>query len=125
MKFEGNVNFIRLPECQLLTSMVWENDCKTTNKLYKMRCKKCFVDNVDNIIDFAINVAFFWLTGCCIYEKPRKFGESDSESEDEAGGHDCTEHCRGHKNKDYRKLPGASADQQSSGSPESRQHGIS
>ncbi|KAH3798056.1 E3 ubiquitin-protein ligase PPP1R11-like [Dreissena polymorpha] len=35
---------------------------------------------------------------CCIYEKPRMFGESSDEEED----HDCTGHCRGHKDKCYR-----------------------
>ncbi|XP_072888601.1 E3 ubiquitin-protein ligase PPP1R11 [Hemitrygon akajei] len=38
---------------------------------------------------------------CCIYEKPRAFGESSSESEDEDSG--CgNEHCiRGHKKPDH------------------------
>lgn len=31
---------------------------------------------------------------CCIYEKPRRFGESSSESEED----DC-DHCRGHVDK--------------------------
>lgn len=31
---------------------------------------------------------------CCIYEKPRMFGESSDEDDD-----DCTGHCRGHKRK--------------------------
>ncbi|XP_078073633.1 E3 ubiquitin-protein ligase PPP1R11-like [Mustelus asterias] len=35
---------------------------------------------------------------CCIYEKPRAFGESSSESEDEDGGGCGNAHCvRGHK----------------------------
>lgn len=33
---------------------------------------------------------FSRFSGCCIYEKPRPFGESSSESEDEC------ENCRGH-----------------------------
>jgi len=55
---------------------------------------------------FDVNV------GCCIYEKPRIFGESDDESDDN-DDHDpgCTDHCRGHGKKDYRK----SADNASSG----------
>lgn len=37
---------------------------------------------------------------CCIYEKPKIFGESSDEEDDD---HDCTNHCRGHKSKkDYR-----------------------
>ncbi|XP_077868664.1 E3 ubiquitin-protein ligase PPP1R11-like [Saccoglossus kowalevskii] len=32
---------------------------------------------------------------CCIYEKPRMFGESSSEDEDD----DC-EHCHGHRKSD-------------------------
>ena len=35
------------------------------------------------------------MTGCCIYEKPRTFGESSDEDNDETG------HCRGHKHKCY------------------------
>ncbi|KAG9509139.1 E3 ubiquitin-protein ligase PPP1R11, partial [Fragariocoptes setiger] len=41
---------------------------------------------------------------CCIYEKPRAFGESSSESEDE----DC-EHCRGHVEK--KRTPSATTQQ--------------
>ncbi|XP_060595767.1 E3 ubiquitin-protein ligase PPP1R11-like [Ruditapes philippinarum] len=33
---------------------------------------------------------------CCIYEKPRMFGESSDEDDD------CTGHCRGHKGKCYK-----------------------
>lgn len=41
---------------------------------------------------------------CCIYQKPRIFGESsDDESNDEDDDHGCTDHCRGHGKKDYRK----------------------
>ena len=53
--------------------------------------------------------------GCCIYEKPRIFGQSDDESDDDddddGDEHGCTEHCRGHGIKDYRKA----ADNTSSG----------
>ncbi|XP_045200279.2 E3 ubiquitin-protein ligase PPP1R11-like [Mercenaria mercenaria] len=34
---------------------------------------------------------------CCIYEKPRMFGESSDEDDD-----DCTGHCRGHKDKCFK-----------------------
>jgi len=53
--------------------------------------------------------------GCCIYEKPRIFGQSDDESDDDDGGdeHGCTERCRGHGMKDYRK----STDNASSSGP--------
>lgn len=34
---------------------------------------------------------------CCIYEKPKMFGESSDEDDDITG------HCRGHKHKCYRK----------------------
>ncbi|ELU06662.1 hypothetical protein CAPTEDRAFT_220139 [Capitella teleta] len=37
---------------------------------------------------------------CCIYEKPKVFGESSSEDEDD----EC-KHCRGHKNKCYQSKP--------------------
>ena len=54
--------------------------------------------------------------GCCIYEKPRIFGESsDDESNDEDDDHGCTDHCRGHGKKDYRK----SADDGSPGESDS------
>jgi len=56
---------------------------------------------------FLLNVT----AGCCIYEKPRIFGESDDESDDDDHEHGCTDHCRGHGKKDYRK----SADNPSSG----------
>ncbi|GFR75986.1 protein phosphatase 1 regulatory subunit 11 [Elysia marginata] len=39
---------------------------------------------------------------CCIYEKPKVFGESDTSSDDEEDDHGCTPHCRGHKKKCYR-----------------------
>ncbi|XP_051899921.1 E3 ubiquitin-protein ligase PPP1R11 [Pristis pectinata] len=54
---------------------------------------------------------------CCIYEKPRAFGESSSESEDEDGG--CgNAHCvRGHHKKPY---PDGRADP--SHSPEHPEH---
>jgi len=45
------------------------------------------------------------IAGCCIYQKPRIFGESDDESDDDDENHGCTDHCRGHGKKDYRKLP--------------------
>jgi protein phosphatase 1 regulatory subunit 11 len=47
---------------------------------------------------------------CCIYEKPKVFGESSSSEEDE-DDHDCTNHCRGHKKKDYSRLPPTQPDQ--------------
>ena len=56
--------------------------------------------------------------GCCIYEKPRIFGESDDESDDDDGDdHGCTDHCRGHGTKDYRKA----ADNASSGQDDAGQ----
>ncbi|ESN96720.1 hypothetical protein HELRODRAFT_163817 [Helobdella robusta] len=42
---------------------------------------------------------------CCIYTKPRAFGESDSESEDEDDH--CTHHCRGHCARDYQHVEAA------------------
>lgn len=43
------------------------------------------------------------ISGCCIYEKPRKFGESSSSDSSD----DECEHCQGHveKRKKYRKPP--------------------
>ncbi|CAL1537148.1 unnamed protein product [Lymnaea stagnalis] len=41
---------------------------------------------------------------CCIYEKPKVFGESESSSSDEED-EGCTPHCRGHKKKCYRHRP--------------------
>ena len=38
---------------------------------------------------------------CCIYVKPKKFGESDTESEDEGDCHD--KNCSGHTNSDPKK----------------------
>ena len=35
---------------------------------------------------------------CCIYVKPKTFGESDTESDDSGAESDC-EHCTGHKGK--------------------------
>lgn len=43
--------------------------------------------------------------GCCIYEKPRAFGESSSESDDD----EC-EHCKGHVERKHAKQ-NASSDQ--------------
>ncbi|KAI8771164.1 E3 ubiquitin-protein ligase PPP1R11 [Biomphalaria glabrata] len=42
---------------------------------------------------------------CCIYEKPKVFGESDSSSSSDDENDDCTAHCRGHKKKCYRHHP--------------------
>ena len=45
--------------------------------------------------------------GCCVYQKPRAFGESSSESEsdDENGGHNayCPGHNKKHKHKHTEK----------------------
>lgn len=41
--------------------------------------------------DFKINNKLIFHSGCCIYEKPHKFGESDSDDSDD----EC-EHCFGH-----------------------------
>ncbi|KAG7205584.1 hypothetical protein KM043_007555 [Ampulex compressa] len=49
---------------------------------------------------------------CCIYEKPRDFGESSSEDSDD----EC-EHCHGHKNSHKKVLPN-SADPAQQGRPE-------
>lgn len=38
---------------------------------------------------------------CCIYEKPRAFGESSSEEDDD----DECDHCRGHKSKWDKRPP--------------------
>lgn len=43
----------------------------------------------------CINFCVYY-TGCCIYEKPRVFGESSDESGDDD---DCTDSCHGHKKK--------------------------
>lgn len=43
---------------------------------------------------------------CCIYEKPRAFGESSDESDDD----DECEHCRGHKSKWDKHPPGPQDD---------------
>ncbi|KAK0171138.1 hypothetical protein PV328_008895 [Microctonus aethiopoides] len=39
---------------------------------------------------------------CCIYEKPKDFGESSSDESDD----EC-EHCHGHKEAHKQKLPGS------------------
>ncbi|KAF8766581.1 E3 ubiquitin-protein ligase PPP1R11-like [Argiope bruennichi] len=43
---------------------------------------------------------------CCIYEKPRMFGESSSESDDD----EC-EHCKGHIEKKHHSKPKPSSDE--------------
>ena len=54
--------------------------------------------------------------GCCIYEKPKIFGESSDEDDDD---HDCTDHCRGHKSKkDYRHDHDHSPDDQHPSQPD-------
>ena len=47
-------------------------------------------------LSHATNLWIFLIAGCCIYEKPRLFGESSS---DDSDGDDCTDHCHGHKKK--------------------------
>ena len=47
-------------------------------------------------LNYKIKCELFYSLGCCIYEKPRMFGESSSEDEDETG------HCRGHKGHCYK-----------------------
>ncbi|CAG5119631.1 unnamed protein product [Candidula unifasciata] len=41
---------------------------------------------------------------CCIYRKPKVFGEADTSSSSDSDD-SCTEHCRGHKKKCYRHKP--------------------
>ena len=55
-----------------------------------------------NLRNCNFSVAFFKLnfSGCCIYEKPKLFGESSSEEEDNDDG--CGQNCRGHKKKCYK-----------------------
>jgi protein phosphatase 1 regulatory subunit 11 len=43
---------------------------------------------------------FTFFSGCCIYEKPKLFGESSEEDDDDECGH-----CRGHKKKCYQSKP--------------------
>lgn len=43
---------------------------------------------------------FLFFIGCCIYEKPKTFGESSSEDSDD----EC-EHCHGHKDAHKKILP--------------------
>lgn len=50
-----------------------------------------------------------YIAGCCIYEKPKVFGESDTSS-DEEDNDGCTPHCKGHKKKCYRHHKPHSAD---------------
>jgi len=40
---------------------------------------------------------------CCIYKKPKVFGESDTSSDD-SDADDCTAHCHGHKKKCYKHV---------------------
>ncbi|XP_072845307.1 E3 ubiquitin-protein ligase PPP1R11 [Pogona vitticeps] len=52
---------------------------------------------------------------CCIYEKPRAFGESSTESEDEEDEGCGNAHCiRGHKRGQRGKAPGKSGEPASS-----------
>ncbi len=44
---------------------------------------------------------------CCIYHKPKKWDESDSDESDEDGE---TDHCRGHKQKKKNPPPPAEKD---------------
>lgn len=47
---------------------------------------------------FILCVNFIFYIGCCIYEKPREFGESSSSDSDD----EC-EHCKGHVEKKRKK----------------------
>ena len=58
----------------------------------------------------AMNMCITCL-GCCIYEKPKLFGESS----DESGDDDCTNHCRGHKKKCYQHGKGGEHHEHSHG----------
>ncbi|BFZ20294.1 hypothetical protein BsWGS_23333 [Bradybaena similaris] len=40
---------------------------------------------------------------CCIYQKPKVFGETETSSSDSED--DCTAHCHGHKKKCFRHKP--------------------
>lgn len=45
-----------------------------------------------------------FVSGCCIYEKPKKFDESSSEDESD----DECEHCQGHVDKKKKNIPPSS-----------------
>lgn len=48
-----------------------------------------------------LHILVIYVPGCCIYEKPRKFGESSSSDSD----NEC-DHCQGHvERKKKKKLP--------------------
>lgn len=47
-------------------------------------------------------LCLIYILGCCIYEKPKTFGESSSEDSDD----EC-EHCHGHKDAHKKVLPKA------------------
>lgn len=46
------------------------------------------------------NILFIYISGCCIFEKPRKFGESSSSDSDD----EC-DHCQGHVERKKKKKP--------------------
>jgi len=52
---------------------------------------------------------------CCVYEKPKLFGESSDD--DDSGDDGCTNHCRGHRKRDYNRLPPSNQEPDSSNQP--------
>lgn len=72
----------------------------------KSKCKNILFNPLarlypDNNLKKGIwsNKNFIIWSGCCIYEKPKDFGESSSESDDEC------EHCHGKKDAHKKVLP--------------------
>lgn len=66
-----------------------------------------------DIITFIYkSLIYIIIIGCCIYEKPRNFGESSSEDSDD----EC-EHCHGHKDAHKKILPHNAETSQESSTP--------
>ena len=58
----------------------------------------CFVQFTRLFLFYIFSLPnFYFNSGCCVYEKPKMFGESSDEDDD-----DFTCNCRGHKDKCFK-----------------------
>ena len=55
-----------------------------------------------SMVNLSLSFLSHFFTGCCIYSKPKLFGDSSSESDSDDDGCPHNAYCTGHKKKGHR-----------------------